>query len=89
MPRVGIKELKHRTTQIVRDVREHQARYVVTLDGDPVALLTPYTAEEAAGASDEEIEQWLRELDELAVEIGKLWPVGLSAVDAIREQRRY
>lgn len=33
-------------------------------------------------------EEWLKEWDELAEEIGKVWPTGLSAVDAVAEQRR-
>lgn len=33
-------------------------------------------------------EEWLKGWDELAEEIGKVWPAGLSAVDAINEQRR-
>lgn len=33
-------------------------------------------------------EEWLKEWDELAEEVGKVWPAGLSAVDAISEERR-
>ncbi len=33
-------------------------------------------------------EEWLKEWDELAEEIGKVWPADLSAVDAVNEQRR-
>ena len=36
-----------------------------------------------------EVEAFLRELDKISKEIGSAWPEGVSAVDAIREQRRY
>jgi prevent-host-death family protein len=90
MPQVGVKELKNRATQIVRDVREHATSYVVTVDGQPVAILKPYTVDDAGAGPDRQadIEEWLRGWDELAVEIGKRWPHGLSAVNAVREQRR-
>jgi hypothetical protein len=37
---------------------------------------------------DEEWEKVWAEMDELAAEISKKWPKGVSAVDAVREQRR-
>jgi prevent-host-death family protein len=88
MPRVGVKELKNRTTQIVRDVRERSQRYVITLDGTPVAVLKPYSAAEDERPTAEEFEAWLKEWDELVEEIGKHLPPGASGVDAVAEQRR-
>ena len=41
MPRVGIRELKNRTSEIVRAVRERGAQYIVTHQGRPVGLLLP------------------------------------------------
>ncbi len=35
-----------------------------------------------------EAEAFLRELDKISREISAVWPEGVSAVDAIREQRR-
>jgi prevent-host-death family protein len=49
--RVGVRELKNRATEIVRQVRENQAEYVITYYGRPVAVLLPidegWLAEEA------------------------------------------
>ena len=45
MPRVGIRELKNRTSEIVRAVRERGARYIVTHQGRPVGLLLPVDEE--------------------------------------------
>jgi prevent-host-death family protein len=45
VPRVGIRELKNRTSEIVRAVRERGARYIVTHRGRPVGLLLPVDEE--------------------------------------------
>lgn len=36
-----------------------------------------------------EVAAFLRELDKISREISAAWPEGVSAVDAVREQRRY
>jgi hypothetical protein len=36
-----------------------------------------------------EVAAFLRELDQVSKQIGAAWPAGVSAVEAIREQRRY
>ena len=41
MPRVGVRELKNRTSEIVRAVRERGVRYIVTHQGNPVGVLLP------------------------------------------------
>ena len=45
MPRVGVRELKNQATEILRDVRENRAEYVVTYHGRPVAVLLPVDEE--------------------------------------------
>ena len=88
MKSVGVRELKNRATQIVREVRENQAEYIVTVDGEPVAVLRPYEpADDADG--EKRWAAWLKLLDAAAEEIGEGWPEDVSAVDAIREQRRW
>lgn len=46
MPRVGIRELKNRASQILRAVREEGAEYLITRQGRPVAILLPVDQEE-------------------------------------------
>jgi len=41
VPKVGIRELKNHTSEIVREVREHGAQYIVTHQGQPVGVLLP------------------------------------------------
>ena len=36
-----------------------------------------------------EVAAFMRELDKISKRISAVWPEGVSAVDAIREQRRY
>jgi len=36
-----------------------------------------------------EVEAFLRELDKISKKISAAWPEGVSAVEAVREQRRY
>ena len=46
MPRVGIRELKNRTSAILRQVREERAEYVITHQGRPVAVILPVDDED-------------------------------------------
>ncbi len=87
MERVGVRELKNRATQIVRAVREEHAEYLVTVDGEPVAVLRPceeadLRAERAAG--------WRRFIDrmqEVAERIGAEWQSEKGAVELLMEAR--
>lgn len=81
---IGAREFKQNASEVLRRVREEGATYTVTYRGKAVAHLTP--AEDASDPA--EIERLIAEMDELAHEVGKRWPKGLSAVDAVREQRR-
>ena len=84
MPRVGVRELKAHATTIVRQVREEGASFDVTYRGRVVARLTPVPEP----VSDQAIEDYLKQLDREAEEIGKHWPPGVSALDAINDVRR-
>ncbi len=88
MHSVGVKEFKTRATQIVRDVRERSQRYVITVDGKPVAVLKPYVPAEDGPMTDEEIKEWLAHFDEIVARISEGLPPGASGVDAVAEGRR-
>lgn len=87
MERVGVRELKNQATQIIRAVREDHAEYLVTVDGEPVAVLRPCNeadlrAERAAG--------WRRFIDrmqEVAERIGAQWQSEKGAVELLMEAR--
>jgi prevent-host-death family protein len=82
--RIGVRELKERTSEIVRRVREQHNMYEITYRGRAVARLVP-VAEPATAQSPEAF--WA-EVDRVAAEIGERWPEGVTAVEAVKEQRR-
>jgi len=87
MPTVGVREFKNRATQIVRAVREELTEYVVTLDGQPVAVLRPYTAQDEVvrrvAEADEAVAQLLAIVDEVTANAIP----GVSGVRALEEER--
>jgi prevent-host-death family protein len=56
VPRVGVRELKNRTSEIVRAVRERGVRYIVTHQGRPVGLLLPVDEESLDAAVRQAVE---------------------------------
>ena len=41
MPEIGIRQLKNDASEILRAVREEKVEYIITLRGQPVAVLRP------------------------------------------------
>jgi len=80
---VGIRELKQHASELIRKVREQGSPVQITYHGNVVAMLIPVGQ---AGNADEEKRAWA-ELDELAAQIGQRWPLGVSAQEAIDEDR--
>jgi prevent-host-death family protein len=90
MPDVGVRELKIHTSEILRQVREEQVRYVVTHRGRPVALLMP--VEEADPASPVPVQEstgpaW-ETLMKLGEEIGREWRSSLTSTELLSDMRR-
>lgn len=81
---VGIRELKQKTSELVRKVRENGSEIQITYHGKVVALLIPVNSTQTR---DGESKVWA-ELDHLAAEIGRRWPAGVSAAEAVAEARR-
>ena len=90
MPEVGVRELKAHASEIIREVREQRARYVITYRGRPVGVLLPLdeadTAlprmDEATGA-----QAW-EALTHLGEEIGREWRSPLTSSELLSEMRR-
>jgi prevent-host-death family protein len=85
MASVGIRELKHETSAIVRRVRERGESVDVTYHGRIVARLVPVASEDASVRRSRAA--W-RDVDALAQEIGARWPRGMTAAKAMRGARR-
>ena len=90
--KVGVGELKRRADEIIREVRETGRPVDVVQDGQVAARLLPAASAEhepvARRWTDEERASFWQRIDVLAREISRVWPEGVSAVDAVREQRR-
>jgi prevent-host-death family protein len=84
METIGIRQLKVQASEILRRVREEGTAFEVTYRGRAVARLVPVT-QPSTGQS---VEAFLERLDRTAEEIGRRWPEGVSAVEAVREVRR-
>ncbi|MEK7247489.1 MAG: type II toxin-antitoxin system prevent-host-death family antitoxin [Chloroflexota bacterium] len=82
---IGIRELKENASEVLRRVREEHASYDVTYRGKVVARLVPADPKEF---DQEEFGRLWKRMDELAKEVGKKWPKGLSAADAVAQDRR-
>lgn len=87
MPTVGVRELKNRATQIVRAVREEHTQYVVTVDGIPVAVLRPYTTQDAAIRRQAEADEAVAELRAIVAQVTASAIPGVSGVEALEEER--
>ena len=84
---VGVRELKGRLSHILREVREEGEEYLITYRGRVVARLVPVLSP-TEQLGEEKIRNLVRDFDRLVAEIGRAWPKGISAVDAVRDGRR-
>ena len=85
MASIEAQELGARTSEVLRRVREDGETIDVTHRGKVVARVVPA---EPKRLDPEKVAAWWREWDDLADEVSKHWPEGLSAVDAVRAERR-
>lgn len=83
--RVGIRELKERTSAVVRRVEERGEAIEITRRGAVVAKIVP--VQEKPPFDREAFDRRWAEHERLAAEISANWPKGVSAVDAIRDVR--
>ena len=89
MREIGVRELKIRASEIVRNVRERRARYVITYHGRPVGVLAPLEGAEPGGpAAGESATLIWDELTRLGQDISQGWPAGKTSADILAEMRR-
>ena len=86
MPEIGVRELKARASEIIREVRDQQARYIITYHGRPVGLLLPLEEPEARPEL-QAADPW-DELVQLGQEIGQGWQTAQTAAEILTEMRR-
>jgi prevent-host-death family protein len=91
MPIIGVRELRQRATEVLRQVREQRAEYVITHQGRPIALLLPVNAEELEqamlrAARPSRKDAWAR-YAEIAQQVRNAWPAGKETEDLLDEIR--
>ena len=90
---VGIRELKSKASEIIRQVRETGRPIDITVRGQVVARLNPTAGESApfqAGANEERtraVQEWLEKMDSVSSRIAEVWPEGVSSQDVINDVR--
>ena len=85
MKEVGIRELKQRASEVIRQVRDGKDAVIITYRGRAVAKIVPMVDLEESRVETSAV--W-SEMDQLASEIATLWPPDTSVVHAVQEQRR-
>ena len=85
---IVVRELKNQATRILRAVREEMVENVITLHGEPIAILRPVTEEEINEFRQAEVDQSLAQMKILAQQIGLAWTSPMSGVELVSEQRR-
>ena len=85
--KAGIRELKNQASRIVSEVREDMAEYVITSQGNPVAVLRPFTDKDAEEARQRETREILQEMKSLAAEISAGWNSSKDAREILEEGR--
>ena len=85
MEEIGIRELKQRASEILRQVREEHESFSVTYREKVIAKLVPAMDPSA----DQEVASaiWTR-MDDLSREVSAHCPTESSASEAVSEQRR-
>jgi prevent-host-death family protein len=84
MRAVGVRELKQRTSRVLRELQEGGEAIEVTHRGRVIARLVPVSR---APSRSRVTRAWAT-LDQVAHEIGRRWPKGRSAAAAVRDGRR-
>jgi len=92
MPLIGVRELRQRTTEVLRRVREEKAEYVITYQGRPTALLLPVDtgAVEAAmvKASKQAVAGGWEAYVRVAEQARQAWPAERTTQEVLDEVRR-
>lgn len=85
---IGVRELKNKASSIVRSVREEMTEYIITVQGEPVAVLRPFTEEDEQQLHQAKIEETLAEMKSLAQQVAAAWKSPKSGLELVAEQRR-
>ena len=83
MRSVGVRELRENLSQVLREVSGAGEEVSITSYGKEIARLVP----PRRGRSPKEVAELWSRIDRIAAEIGRYPSGGISAADAVREER--
>jgi prevent-host-death family protein len=86
MPRIGISQFRAHASEILRDVKDNQARYVITSRNRPVGIVMPYSSREETEA--EIREQALAAFFAAGEQVRQAWKSPLTPLEVLQEMRR-
>jgi prevent-host-death family protein len=84
MQRIGIRALKEQASEILRQVREDGDSFEVTYRGRAIARVVPVTELKPGAERSSFWDRW----QELSEAVSADWPAGVSAADAVCQDRR-
>jgi antitoxin (DNA-binding transcriptional repressor) of toxin-antitoxin stability system len=91
MPMIGVRELREQTAQVLRDIQENKAEYIVTHQGRPIALLLPLDTQKVEAAilqtAKPDAAQAVEIYERLAESLRQTWRTDLSTQELIDEIR--
>ena len=87
-PTIGVRELKNHASRVLRAVWDEMSEYVVTLRGEPVAVLRPLDEQEMRRLRRAEADEALAGMQALAGEVAATWSSDRSGVALVDEQRK-
>jgi prevent-host-death family protein len=85
---IGVRELKVKASEIVRNMRKRRTRYVITYRGRPVGRLEPFEQAEPIGTNAAVRAATWDELTRLGQEIARGWPADRTSAEVLAEMRR-
>jgi prevent-host-death family protein len=77
--KIGVRQLKNEASRILRDVRNSGEQFILTVDGEEVAMLTPIPKSRDASQRLASRTRALEAADRLAHEVALAWKSDKSA----------
>ena len=92
MALIGIRELRQKTTEVLRRVQRDGEAYIITNQGRPVALLLPLDRDkveaEMTRSARQSVSDGWKVYQRLANDMRQNWPAGLETQTLLDEMRR-
>jgi prevent-host-death family protein len=85
--KIGVRQLKNEASRILRDVRNNGEKFILTVDGEEVAIITPISNREDETKKLANRAKALEDADKLAHEVALAWKSSKTAAEEVAEDR--